>query len=43
MASGNDDLAQLVTMSKDALDTDDEAVDPSFDLDSSTKSDADHL
>ena len=43
MASGNDDLAQLVTMSEDALDTDDEAVDPSFDLDSSMKSDADHL
>ena len=43
MASVNDDLAQLVTMSEDALDTDGEAVDPSFDLDSSMKSDADHL
>lgn len=43
MASGNDELAQLVTMSEDALDTDDEAVDPSFDFDSSMKSDADHL
>ena len=43
MASGNDELAQLVTMSEDALDTDDEAVDPSFNFDSSMKSDADHL
>ena len=43
MASGNDDLAQLVTMSEDALDTDDKAVDPSFDLDSNMKTDADHL
>ena len=33
----------LVTMPEDALDTDDEAVDPSFDLDSSLKSDVDHL
>ena len=37
------DLAQFVTMSEDALDTDDEAVDPSFDLDSSLKSDVEHL
>ena len=29
------DLVQLATMSEDALDTEDEAVDPSFDLDSS--------
>ena len=42
MASENDDLAQLVTVSEDALDTD-EAVDPSFDLDSSMKSDANHV
>ena len=34
--TGEVDLARrLVTMSEDALDTEDEAVDPSFDLDSS--------
>lgn len=38
-----DDLSRLVTMSDDALDTEDEAVDPTFDLDSSMKSDADHI
>ena len=38
-----DDLAQLLSMPEEALDTDDEAVDPSFDLDSSMKSDVDHL
>ena len=32
-------LAQLMTMPEDALDTDDEALHPSFDLDSSMKSD----
>ena len=31
--SGDVDLVQLVTMTEDALGTDDEAVDPSFDLD----------
>ena len=36
-------LAELATMSGDALDTDDEAVDPSFDLDSSARSDIDHM
>ena len=36
-------LTTLITMDKDALDTDDEAVDPSFDLDSSVRSDVDHL
>ena len=35
-------LAQLIVMPEDALDTDDETVDPSFDLDSSIKSDVDH-
>ena len=30
-------------MPDDALDTDDEAVDPSFDLDSSVRSDTDHI
>ena len=38
-----DDLSRLVTMSEDALDTEDEAVDPTFDLDSSMKSDTDHI
>lgn len=38
-----DDLSRLVTMSDDALDTEDKAVDPTFDLDSSMKSDADHI
>ena len=37
------DLSALLTMSEDALDTDDEAVDPYFDLDTSMKSDIDHL
>ena len=37
------DLSALLTMSEDALDTDDEAVDPSVDLDTSMKSDIDHL
>ena len=37
---GEDDFAQLVTMPEDALDED---IDPSFDLDSSMKADADHL
>ena len=36
-------LSQLIAMQKDALDTDDETVDPSFDLNSSVRSDSDHL
>lgn len=35
-------LFELATMSGDALDTEDEEVDPSFDLDSSMKDDVDH-
>lgn len=38
-----DNLACLPTMSEDALETDDEAVYPIFDLDSSMKLDVDHL
>ena len=38
-----DNLSRLVMMSEDALDTEDEAVDPTFDLDSSMKSDTDHI
>ena len=34
------DLAGLLAMTEDAADTDDEAVDPTFDLDWSIKSDA---
>ena len=41
--SREDDLSRLVTMSEDALDTEDEAGDPTFDLDSSMKSDTDHI
>ena len=37
-----DDLSRLVTMSEDALDTEDEAVDPTFDLESSMKWDTEH-
>ena len=37
------DLAGLLAMTEDAADTDDEAVDPTFDLDSSMKSDVDHI
>lgn len=36
------DLSLLVSMPEDALDTEDEAVDPTFDLDSSIMSDTDH-
>ena len=36
-------LSQLVAMPNDALDTDDEVVDPSFDLDSSVRCDTDHI
>ena len=41
--SGQDDLIQLVTMPEDALDNDDEVVDLSIDLNSSMKTDVDHL
>ena len=37
------DLAGLIAMEKDAADTGDEAVDPTFDLDSNMKSDVDHI
>ena len=33
----------LLAMTEDAVDTDNEAVDPTFDLDSSMKSDVDHI
>ena len=36
-------LTQLLTMSDDALDTEDEEKDPTFDLDSSLKEDIDHV
>ena len=36
------DFTELLTMSEEALDTDDEDIDPSFDLDSSMKADTDH-
>ncbi len=42
-AERDDDLGVLDTMSDDALDAEDEAVDPTFDLDSSMKSDTDHI
>ena len=42
-APGEIDFAQLVTMSEDVLNINDEAVDPSFALDSSIKSVVDHL
>ena len=37
------DLSKLLTMPGEALDTEDEAVDPSFDLDSSIKNGVDHV
>ena len=37
------DLAGILAMTEDAADTGDEAVDPTFDLDSSMKSDVDHI
>ena len=40
---GDSSLSQLIAMHEDALDTDDETVDPSFDLNSSVRSDSDHL
>lgn len=36
-------LTQLLTMSEDAPDSDDEAADPTFDLDSSMRSDVDYM
>ena len=36
-------LSQLLTMSDDALDTEDDKKDPTFDLDSSMKEDEDHM
>ena len=36
-------LVQLAEMTEDAIDTDDEAVDPSFDMNESIKSDTDHV
>lgn len=38
-----DDLSALITMSDEALDTEDETVDPTFNLDDSMKSDTDHM
>ena len=38
-----DDLAGLLAITEDAADTDDEAVDPTFDLESSMKSDVNHI
>ena len=37
------DLSRLLSMSDDALDTEDENANPSFDLDASMKSDVEHL
>ena len=37
------DMVGLLFMSESALDTDNEDVDPSFDLDASMKSDSDHM
>lgn len=43
LRSGTEAHAGLVAMSEEALDTEDESVDPTFDLDSSIKSDVDHI
>ena len=40
---GDSSLSQLIVMHKDTLDTDDETVDPSFDPNSSVRSDSDLL
>ena len=40
---GDSSLSQLIVMHEDALDTDDETINPSFDLDSSVRSNSDHL
>ena len=37
------DMAELLSMPESALDTDNEDIDPSFDLDASMKSDSDHM
>ena len=37
------DMAELLSMFESTLDTDNEDVDPSFDLDASMKSDSDHM
>ena len=37
------DMAELLSMSESVLDTDNEDVDPSFDLDASMKPDSDHM
>ena len=39
---GDSSLSQLIAMHEDTFDTDDETVDPSFDLDSSVRSNSDH-
>lgn len=43
LRDGPEGLADLVMMSDEALDTDDEEVDPSFDLDSSVTTDKQHI
>ena len=40
---GDSSLSQLIAMHKDALDSDDETVDPSFDPNSGVRSDSDLL
>ena len=37
------ELSGLLSMNEDAIDTEDESVDPSFDLDNSVRNDYDHL
>ena len=38
-----EDLADLLMLSEDALDTENENIDPSFDINASTRSDCEHL
>ena len=38
-----EELADLAMLSEDTLDTEDESVDPTFDMDASTKSNSNHL
>ena len=40
---GNSSLSKLIAILENTLDTDDESIDPSFDLDSSVRLDGDHL
>ena len=40
---GASSLSQLIAMHKDAVDTDDETLNPSFDLNSSVRLERDHL